>query len=172
MTGFDAFHFLRPEWLLALPLIALVWWIIRRRAESETSVGELVAPHLREPLTVNSGTSSGARPVDGVAVAAMALALAAAGPTWSKQPSPWFAETAPLVVAVEVTDSMRANDLLPTRLDRARFKLLDLVTARTGSRTAIVAWGSARRRPVSGSSSDRRRAGPRRRRASNAGIDP
>ena len=144
MSGFELFHFLRPEWLAALPLIAIVWWIIRKRAAGQTSVGELVAPHLRDALTVNKETVSGVRPVDGVAVASLALALAAAGPTWSKQPSPWFAETAPLVVAIEVTDSMRANDLLPTRLDRARFKVLDLVTARTGSRTAIVAYaGSA-----------------------------
>jgi len=70
--------------------------------------------------------------------------LAAAGPTWSKEPSPWFSETAPLVVAIEVTDSMRSNDLQPTRLDRARFKVLDLLEQRTGSRTALIAYaGSA-----------------------------
>jgi Ca-activated chloride channel family protein len=144
MSGMELFHFLRPLWLIALPLVFLVWWIIRRRAAAQTNVGDLVAPHLRDALTVNKGHEGGARPVDGVALVAIALALAAAGPTWSKQPSPWFAETAPLVIAVEVTDSMRANDLLPTRLDRARFKILDLVTARTGSRTAIIAYaGSA-----------------------------
>jgi Ca-activated chloride channel family protein len=61
-----------------------------------------------------------------------------------KQPSPWFAETAPLVIAMEVSDSMRSNDLQPTRLDRARFKVLDLVAQRTGSRTALIAYaGSA-----------------------------
>jgi Ca-activated chloride channel family protein len=39
---------------------------------------------------------------------------------------------------------MRSNDLQPTRLDRARFKVLDLVAARTGSRTALIAYaGSA-----------------------------
>jgi Ca-activated chloride channel family protein len=144
MIDFELFHFLRPIWLIALPIVALVWWMIRRRAAGQSAVGELVAPHLRDALTVNKNSEKGVRPVDGIAIAAIALTLAAAGPTWSKQPSPWFAETAPLVVAIEVTDSMRANDLLPTRLDRARFKVLDLVAARTGSRTAIVAYaGSA-----------------------------
>ena len=39
---------------------------------------------------------------------------------------------------------MRANDVLPSRLDRARFKILDLIGARTGGRTAIIAYaGSA-----------------------------
>ena len=39
---------------------------------------------------------------------------------------------------------MRSNDLQPTRLDRARFKVLDLLEQRTGSRTALIAYaGSA-----------------------------
>lgn len=140
MSGLELFHFLRPLWLLALPAIAVIWWAVRHRAAQQAPVGEFVAPHLRDALTINQDAPKGLRPVDGVAMAAIALALAAAGPTWSKQPSPWFAETAPLVVAIQVTDSMRANDLLPTRLDRARFKVLDLIAARTGSRTAIVAY--------------------------------
>ena len=43
-------------------------------------------------------------------------------------------------VAIEVSDSMRSNDVQPTRLDRARFKVLDLIAARTGSRTALIAY--------------------------------
>ena len=144
MNGLELFHFLRPGWLMLLPVIVLAWWAVRRREASRRRSGELVAPHLREALTVNAGAERGARPIDGIAIVATALALAAAGPSWNKQPSPWFAETAPLVIAIEVTDSMRANDLLPTRLDRARFKALDLIGARTGSRTAIIAYaGSA-----------------------------
>lgn len=144
MNSLELFHFLRPFWLLALPAIAIIWWVVHHRAAKQATVGEFVAPHLRDALTVTQEAPKGIRPIDGVMIAAIALALAAAGPTWSKQPSPWFAETAPLVVAIQVTDSMRANDLLPTRLDRARFKVFDLIAARTGSRTAIVAYaGSA-----------------------------
>ena len=136
-------HFLRPLWLLAVPAAALLWWVIRRREANRAPVTTLVAEHLREPLTVNRDAGNGLRAVDGVALALIMTALAAAGPTWSKQPSPWFSETATLIVALEVSDSMRANDLLPTRLDRARFKLLDLIAERTGSRTAIVAYAAS-----------------------------
>lgn len=140
----EALHFLRPAWLIALPFVALAWWLARRR-ESKKARGEtFVAAHLLEPLTVNGARRSRLRPVDGAAVVLMATAIAAAGPAWDRQPSPWFEETAPLVIAMEVTDSMRSNDLLPTRLDRARFKVLDLVARRTGSRTALIAYaGSA-----------------------------
>lgn len=144
MNWLEVFHFLRPLWLLALPVIALTWFVVRRRESPHRAPGSLVATHLEAALTINRQTRARLLPVDGVAVAAIALAVAAAGPTWSRQPSPWFAETAPLVVAFEVSDSMRANDLQPTRLDRARFKVLDLIARRTGSRTAIIAYdGSA-----------------------------
>jgi Ca-activated chloride channel family protein len=140
----DVLHFLRPLWLLALPAIVLIWWLVRRRDSNRADVGTFVAPHLREALTINRDARKGIRAVDGVALAMVFVSVAASGPTWSKQASPWFAETAPLVIAMEVTDSMRSNDLQPTRLDRARFKVLDLVAARTGSRTALIAYaGSA-----------------------------
>lgn len=140
----EVLHFLRPLWLLALPAVVLVWWLVRRRDSKRADVGTFVAPHLREALTINRDARKGIRAVDGVALAMVFVSVAASGPTWSKQASPWFAETAPLVIAMEVTDSMRSNDLQPTRLDRARFKVLDLVAARTGSRTALIAYaGSA-----------------------------
>ena len=144
MIDLELFHFLRPLWLLAIALIMLVWWLVRRHESQGSPAATLVAPHLRDALTVNRAQKRGFRAVDGVCIAMSAAALAAAGPTWSKQPSPWFAETAPLVIALEVSDSMRANDLQPTRLDRARFKILDLIGKRTGSSTALIAYaGSA-----------------------------
>jgi Ca-activated chloride channel family protein len=140
----ELLHFIRPLWLIALPTIALIWWLVRRRDASQVTVGHFVASHLREALTVNRNARRGLRAIDGVAVALLAASIAAAGPTWSKQASPWFSETAPLIIAIEVSDSMRSNDLQPTRLDRARFKVMDLVAERTGSRTALIAYaGSA-----------------------------
>ena len=144
MLDLGLFHFLRPAWLVVVPFALLAWWLVRRRVTREMPGADLIAPHLREALTVNREERRRFLAVDGVALTMSMLALAAAGPTWSKQPSPWFSETAPLVIAIEVTDSMRANDLQPTRLDRARFKVLDLIEQRTGSRTAILAYaGSA-----------------------------
>jgi Ca-activated chloride channel family protein len=140
----ELLHFLRPLWLTVVPLIIIAWWLTRRREASLAAVSFPVAPHLLDALTMNRDAARGLRAVDGVALMLLLVAVAAAGPTWSKQASPWFEETAPLVIAIEVTDSMRANDLQPTRLDRARFKILDLIAARTGSRTALVAYaGSA-----------------------------
>ena len=138
------FHFLRPLWLLTLPAIGVCWWLLRQREKHADGVRLNIAPHLKDALTVHPQGARGIEPVDSLALTLYLLALAAAGPTFSRAVSPWFAETAPLVIAMEVTDSMRANDVSPTRLDRARFKVLDLIAARTGARTAIIAYaGSA-----------------------------
>ena len=101
-------HFMRPIWLLLVPLLVLVWWFARRLLTGNQSVGDLIAPHLREALTVNNQSERRLRAVDGVILCGCLLALAAAGPAWQRLPSPWFSETAPLVIAVEVSDSMRA----------------------------------------------------------------
>jgi len=140
----ELFHFIRPLWLVLLPLVGLIWWLLRRREALAADIPPLLAPHLQQALTLNRNARRGIGAIDGVAIVMIAATLAAAGPTWSRQPGPWFEETAALVVAIEVSDSMRSNDLLPTRLDRARFKVLDLIAQRTGSRTALVAYsGSA-----------------------------
>lgn len=140
----EAFHFIRPLWLLAFGAIALVWWRVRQRKAETVQLGSFVAPHLRDALTVNRSAKSRVQPIDGIALVLIASVAAAAGPTWSRQASPWFAETAPLVIAIEVSDSMRSNDLQPSRLERARFEVLDLLGQRTGSRTAVIAYaGSA-----------------------------
>lgn len=144
MSAFELFHFLRPLWLFALLPIVALWWAVRRHSTLRRNVADFVAPHLRDALTVNRNRQKRVRPADGVTLGLIASAIAAAGPTWSKQQSPWLTETAPLVVALEVSDSMRSNDLLPSRLDRARFKVLDLMERRVGSRTALIAYaGSA-----------------------------
>ncbi|MEO0436159.1 MAG: VWA domain-containing protein [Pseudomonadota bacterium] len=141
---FQAFHFLRPFWLLLLPFLAFLWWRTRHHSGSGTGDKRLLASHLQTALTLKNSSRSAFTSFDAQALVIVLLILAAAGPSHVKEVSPWFSEGAPLVAAIEVSNSMRANDLPPTRLDRARFKLLDLLTLRTGARTAVIAYaGSA-----------------------------
>lgn len=140
------FHFLRPVWLAALPLIVVLWVAVRRTERSRAQLPAGIAPHLAAALQVSPQAQRRLTPVDGVLFGTALLALAAAGPSWTRVPNPLLAGTAPLVVALKVTPSMEDPDLAPSRLERARFKLLDLVQSRAGGRTALVAYaGSAHR---------------------------
>ncbi len=142
----EFFHFIRPLWLGAIvPMLAL-WWSVRPKGADSAKQSAGIAPHLAEALEVGRRNKRRVYAIDGVALTGIFLAVAAAGPTWSRAPNPLVAETAPLVVALKVTPSMETPDLAPTRLDRAKFKIIDLIEARAGARTGLVAYaGSAHR---------------------------
>jgi Ca-activated chloride channel family protein len=72
------------------------------------------------------------------------ICLSASGPTWSRIPNPFFSETAPLAIVLNINQTMLTNDIQPTRLERAKIKIQDLLAIRSGARTALVAYaGSA-----------------------------
>lgn len=145
-AALDAFHFLRPLWLVLVPLVLLLWWGIRRRATVRTPPPEGIAPHLAAALSVGGDSRRRLLPIDGVALAALLAILGAAGPTWSRVPSPLVSQTAPLAIAIEVSASMTDTDIGPSRLQRGQQKVLDLLDDRAGARTALVAYaGTAHR---------------------------
>ena len=137
-------HFLRPVYLIALLPIALLWWRARRGFGDASPPPSPVAAHLWAALTIRSDGRRRWTPADGLGLVLLSVVLAAAGPAWEREQAPWFAEAAPLIIALEVSESMLATDLPPSRLAQAGFKLRDLLEARAGSRTALIAYaGSA-----------------------------
>lgn len=139
-----AFHFERPLWLLALlPAVAL-WWIERRGSDALQQWRRVIDPALLPYLLVGTDRHERITPSDWLFLAWIVATLAVAGPAWQREPSP-FAQAKPAVaVVLKVTPSMLTEDLAPTRLDRARQKLADILSAREGASTALVAYaGSA-----------------------------
>ncbi|WP_171211449.1 VWA domain-containing protein [Ruegeria sp. HKCCA5426] len=137
------FHFIRAAWLLFLIPVFAVWWLIRPRSERSTQVPDGIAPHLAQALEVGDTDKRKLNPVDGVMAIAVLVTLAAAGPTWSRAPNPLIADTAPLVIALKVTESMEGTDLPPSRLERAKYKITDLINTRSGARTALIAYAGS-----------------------------
>lgn len=140
----EAFHVLRPAWLLLVPVIGLLWWSVRRAGRTRGVVAEGIAPHLKAALTVGAMGRRRIVPIDGVAAVLILATLGAAGPTWSRQPDPFAAQAAPAVVVLAVTPSMQDGDVPPSRLERGKQKIRDFTELRAGARTALVAYaGSA-----------------------------
>ena len=137
---FELFHFLRPWLLVLLPLIGLIWWSARRRAGRASPPDAHIAPHLAQALMVGKPRGGRLLPIDGVALVLALACLGAAGPTWSRVPDPFVAQTAPLVIALKVTPSMENRDVAPSRLERSRQKIRDLLALRTGARSALIAY--------------------------------
>jgi Ca-activated chloride channel family protein len=66
--------------------------------------------------------------------------LTLAGPAWERQETPFVQDEAPLVVALDLSQSMNAIDVQPTRLERAKQKIRDLLAIRRGARTGLIAY--------------------------------
>lgn len=70
--------------------------------------------------------------------------IALTGPTWQREAAPFADDDAGLVVLLKVTATMMATDIQPSRLQRAKHKLHDLLQQRKGSSTGLVVYsGSA-----------------------------
>lgn len=140
MTALAAFTFLRPLVLLALIPLAALWFFRRQRAAAGSAPTPHIAPHLLAALTIGRDAGSRARASDLLLGAAALMTLAAAGPAWRAAPSPFVTETAPLVVALDLSPSMAGTDVAPSRLERAKQKIRDLVALRAGGRVGLVAY--------------------------------
>ncbi len=138
------FHFLRPLWLLSLLPLLLVWWALWRGQDSHAQLAKVVAPHLLEHLVVAEGGASRLRPVHLLSAIWIVGALAIAGPAWEREPAPFADDDAGLIVVMKVSGTMLATDVQPSRLERAKHKLRDLLQARKGMSTGLVVYsGSA-----------------------------
>ena len=136
--------FLRPTLLLALIPVALVLYLLHRRRGATGAWQKVIAPHLLPQLFEGREMAGRLRPEVLLGFVLTLAVLAAAGPSWAREPSPFGEDEAALIVVVEASESMLAQDLQPTRMERVTLKIADLMAERKGARTALVVYaGSA-----------------------------
>lgn len=133
------FHFLHPYWLLALPpLIALAVWLARRRGR-DGAWPRLLDGDLLSLLRLSEG-GAGRSPWLLVGLVWTLAVLALAGPTWQRQITPAYRAPASWIVALDVSPSMDAADVAPSRIARARYAIDDLLSAAHDARVGLVAF--------------------------------
>ncbi|WP_433740779.1 VWA domain-containing protein [Pseudomonas putida] len=138
------FHFLRPLWLLLLPFAALLPLLWRRSRDLQRRLRGNIAEHLLPHLLITPEDRQWLRPVHLVCAVLIVGALAAAGPTWEQDRPDFLENRAPLIIAMDLSPSMDATDIQPSRLEAAKHKLHDLIQHRAGARNALIAYaGSA-----------------------------
>ena len=139
--NFSDFHFLRPWCLLALlPAALLLVALIRHRQGrgnwSEVCDAELLPFILQDKPLQQSHTH-----LFGAGLAALLAIVALAGPTWQRLPGPAFRNDAALVIALDLSKSMDATDIKPSRIAKARYKIADLLKQRKDGQTALLVYG-------------------------------
>ncbi|WP_407529966.1 VWA domain-containing protein [Methylobacterium oryzisoli] len=143
MSALAAFHFERPAWLLLLlPAVAL-WHFARRRSDEARRWRRVIDPDLLRHLLVGRERRPWVSPNALLLAVWVLAAFSVAGPAWEREPSPFADAKPPVMVVLRVAPSMTTPDLAPTRLDRARQKLADLLTLREGASTGLVAYSGS-----------------------------
>ena len=145
MTWLTQLHWREPLWLLLLLLPGLTLARRRRHAPDER-LSRFADPPLLQWLLI--GDRGGAGRSIAITAACTLAALAAAGPYWLPKGAPQGLQRgADVVVIVDISPSMAAADIAPTRLDRVKHELRDFVALLGGDRLGLVAF-SANAYPV------------------------
>jgi Ca-activated chloride channel family protein len=134
------FHLMRPEWLWTLvPAALLSIFLVYFRAKGG-SWSDIISPQLLPFLVGKQEASRGPSLLPIIFLAWVVAAFAAAGPAWEKLPQPIHQKQDALILVLDLSYSMMAQDLSPSRLVRARQKLLDLLKRRGEGQTGLIAY--------------------------------
>jgi Ca-activated chloride channel family protein len=141
-SDFSELHLLRPLALLglipALIAVALAQWRKRSAGNWEKIINPALLPYLMQ-----GETSKKQRGMLWVLLAWMITCLALAGPSWQQLPQPVHKKDAALILIMDLSPSMLAEDIKPSRLERARYKLIEILKNRSEGFSALVVYGGA-----------------------------
>lgn len=138
-----SFHFLHPEWFLLLIPFAAITALQWRSGDVGRQWQSTIAPHLLSRMVVSGNQRQLLSPLWISILVIPLLVIALAGPSWKRGESPFAVDTASLVIAIDLSESMGSRDLQPDRLQRARGKILELVGARGDAHTALLAYAGS-----------------------------
>lgn len=131
-------HWLRPEWVWsALPILLCLWLHLRQQRSAQQwqqFIDPSLLPHLLEQP---QGRYS--QRLWPVFLAGLLCWLALMGPSWQRLPSPVLEDRGGLAIVLDLSPSMLAEDLQPSRLQRAKYAIRDLLALRADGQTGLVA---------------------------------
>ena len=136
------FHWLRPDWLFAVPVIVvLAVWLARGKLGAgnwESVIDPALMPFV---LSRDPGRGKDYRWWL-LGLAGVIAAVSLAGPAWQRIEQPVFRAEQAMVVALDLSRSMDAQDVAPSRLVRAKLKILDMLERRKSGQTALLVYSA------------------------------
>ena len=134
------FHFLRPFAFFLIFMLVFIIYLLKKGQNKDGSWATLCSPELLDYLQVGEPTKASSSSMWMLGLAGLLAITALAGPVWQKQPQAIYREASALVVALDLSRSMDAADVKPSRLVRAKQKLRDLLSLRKDGQTALIAF--------------------------------
>jgi Ca-activated chloride channel family protein len=142
--GLSNLHFLRPFWFAGLLPAAILLVYFGWRKRNVGNWHNIINPALLPFLIEDKDTEKGRKAqwnLGFLALSWVLCCLSLAGPTWQQLPQPVHKQDSVLVVILDLSPSMLGEDVTPSRLVRARYKLIDILTQRNEGVVGLVVYG-------------------------------
>lgn len=138
----DSFHFVRPLWLLLMLALPLIPLLLRYQGQGQSGWSRVIPEPLLRPLLGEAVEQGSRRRRPGLLLGLLLIsgAISLAGPSWREAPTPLMQQNDSLVIALDLSLSMLAEDVEPNRLTQAKRKIRDVINQRDGSFTALVVY--------------------------------
>lgn len=140
MIDWQAFHFIRPEWFYAVIPAMLIWALSRFIAKYQSGWHGVISQHLYQRMLGQHSTKINHRSLNVLLIGWIILIAGMAGPTWERLPQPVYQLQTGHVLVLDMSMSMRATDVSPDRLTRAKYKAIDLVNSINEGELGLVAY--------------------------------
>lgn len=137
---FEGFQLLRPEMLWLLLTVAPATILLWRTQKAAGSWRKAIDPHLLAHILVDSRGNHGGKGHWWIALVLSMAVFSAAGPSVTQVDVPVFQRADALVIVLDLSASMAAADTQPSRIRRARQKILDLLSTRNEGVTGMVVY--------------------------------
>ena len=136
------FHFIRPLWLILIPFIFFFIIVFKTRRLSVGNCGNIIDKKLIPYVLHRDQLKEDPKKWWLFTVTGILAVIAMAGPTWEKIQQPSFRADQALVIALDLSRSMNAQDLSPNRLTRGKLKILDILERRRSAQVALIVYSA------------------------------
>ena len=136
------FHFLRAGWILLIPISILLIFFFKRRMLAIGNWEKLIDKRLLPYVMSRRQLSDNQYKWWLISLISVLSIIALAGPTWERIEQPSFRTDQSLVIALDLSRSMNAQDITPNRLTRAKLKILDILERRQGAQVALIVYSA------------------------------
>ncbi len=135
-------HFIRADWFYAFIPLLLFLLLSYKKTTNNRNWLRVIDPQLMPFVLSKTAGKQRRYPLFLVFIASSLCITALAGPVYKKLPQPVYREQSSLVILLDLSQSMNASDIKPSRLARAKLELLDLLKARKTGQTALIVYAA------------------------------
>tara|TARA_B100001059_G_scaffold61472_1_gene57141 strand:+ start:675 stop:1664 length:990 start_codon:yes stop_codon:yes gene_type:complete len=140
--NFADFHFLRSEWLILLPVLLALIYLFKKQILSSGNWHSLIEPDLIPYVLSRHQLQENKYKWWLIFFTGMLVILSLSGPTWERIEQPAFRTDQSLVIALDLSRSMNAQDMNPDRITRGKLKILDILKKRQGAQVALIVYSA------------------------------